>query len=70
MIAKNVNSGVTRRTFGKLAASGLVARALAVDSLRQLDVGIGAYSYHNLTVDAMIAQLSSLKISRNRNVSR
>ena len=63
MIATSVNSGVTRRTFGKLAASGLVARALAVDSLRQLDVGIGAYSYHNLTVDAMIAQLSSLKIS-------
>ena len=63
MIATGVNNGITRRTFGKLAASGLVATALALDSLRQLDVGVGAYSYHSLTLDAMIAQLSSLKIS-------
>ena len=63
MIATGVNNGITRRTFAKLAASGLVARVLALDALRPLDVGIGAYSYHNLTVDAMIAQLSSLKIS-------
>jgi inosose dehydratase len=63
MISTSMNNGMTRRAFGKLAASGLVASAFALDSPGKLDVGIGAYSYHSLTLDAMIAQLSSLKIS-------
>jgi len=63
MIGTAVNNGITRRTFGKLAACGLVTTALALESATKLDVGIGAYSYHSLTLDAMIAQLSSLKIS-------
>jgi inosose dehydratase len=63
MISAGVNNGMTRRTFGKLAASGLIAGALAPDSSRKLDIGIGTYSYHSLTLDAMIAQLTSLKIS-------
>jgi hypothetical protein len=69
MIAIGVNNAITRRTFGKLAACGLVAWALGLDSPRKLRVGIGAYTYHSLTLDAMIAQLKFLKIS-NRNVSR
>ena len=30
----------------------------------KLDVGIGTYSYHNLTLDNMIAQLKALNISK------
>jgi|KBSMisStandDraft_5_1062788.scaffolds.fasta_scaffold31290_3 sugar phosphate isomerase/epimerase len=63
MVAADVDNAITRRTFGKLAVCGLVARALALDSPRKLNVGIGAYTYHGLTLDAMIAQLKFLKIS-------
>jgi inosose dehydratase len=59
----SAHTGVSRRTFGKLAASGLVAAAVPLPSPRQLDIGIGTYSYHNLTLEAMIAQLNSLRIS-------
>jgi inosose dehydratase len=65
MMATGAYSGMSRRRFGKLAASGLVAAALPLPLplSSKLDVGIGTYSYHNLTLDAMIAQLNSLKIS-------
>jgi inosose dehydratase len=54
---------MTRRTFGKLAAVGLVAAAVPLRASGKLDVGIGTYSYHNLSIDDMIAQLSALNIS-------
>jgi sugar phosphate isomerase/epimerase len=55
--------GMTRRTFGKLAAVGLVAAAVPLRASGKLDVGIGTYSYHNLSIDDMIAQLKALNIS-------
>jgi sugar phosphate isomerase/epimerase len=55
--------GVTRRTFGKAAAAGLVAAALPLSASSRLHVGIGAYTYHNFSLDRMIAQLQALKIS-------
>ena len=54
--------GISRRTFGKLAACGLAATAIPLRSRSKLEIGIGTYSYHNLTLEAMIVQLSSLKI--------
>lgn len=63
MIEGGGNNGLTRRAFGKLAALGMVASAVSLPSSGKLDVGIGTYSYHNLSLDAMIAQLTSLKIS-------
>ena len=56
-------TGISRRTFGKLAASGLVAAAFPLPSSSKLDIGIGTYSYHNLTIEAMIAQLNALTIT-------
>jgi inosose dehydratase len=56
-------TGVSRRTFGKLAASSLMAAAIPRPSPSKLDIGIGTYSYHNLTLDEMILQLNSLRIS-------
>jgi inosose dehydratase len=55
--------GMTRRTFGKLAAVGLVAAAVPLHASGKLDVGIGTYSYHNLSIDDMIAQLKALNVS-------
>src|ERR1700731_1652094 len=57
------NNSMSRRTFGKLAALGLVASAVPLHASSKLDVGIGTYSYHNLTLDDMIAQLNALHIS-------
>ncbi len=57
------NNGMTRRTFGKLAALGWVAAAVPLHPSSKLDVGIGTYSYHNLTLDDMIAQLNALNIT-------
>jgi sugar phosphate isomerase/epimerase len=56
------NNSMSRRTFGKLAL-GLVASAVPLHASSKLDVGIGTYSYHNLTLDDMIAQLNALHIS-------
>ena len=56
------STGISRRRFGKLVASGLVAAAIPLPRPSKLDVGIGTYSYHNLTLEAMIAQLNSLKV--------
>ena len=53
---------MTRRTFAKLAV-GLVAAAVPLHAFGKLDIGIGTYSYHNLTLDQMIGQLDALKIS-------
>jgi inosose dehydratase len=55
--------GMTRRVFGKIAAVGLVAAAVPLHPSGKLDVGIGTYSYHNLSIDDMIAQLKALNIS-------
>lgn len=56
-------SGMTRRTFGKCAAAGLFAASLPLHASGKLDIGIGTYSYHNLSLDDMIAQLNALKIA-------
>lgn len=55
--------GLSRRTFGKLAASGLAATAIPWPLGSNLEIGIGTYTYHNLTFEAMIVQLRSLQIS-------
>lgn len=51
---------ITRRTFVKTAAGCLAATALPLQALAPLNIGIGTYSYHSLSVDDMIAQLKIL----------
>jgi sugar phosphate isomerase/epimerase len=55
---------VTRRTFARIAAAGAAAglRLRAAGTLGTLQIGIGTYSYHGLTMDAMIVQLQALRI--------
>jgi len=53
---------MTRRSFLGAAAIGAlgVTRLAAANRLR---IGIGTYSYHSLSMDAMVAQLKILKIA-------
>lgn len=53
----------TRRDFMKLAvATGLVGVAPTLRALNRLNIGVGTFSYHNLSVDDMITQLNALRI--------
>jgi len=64
IMTTGADTGISRRTFGKLAASGLITAAIPLSLSSKLDLGVGTYSYHNLTLESMIAQLSSLRISK------
>jgi len=54
---------LTRRDFLKTAALGMSAAALPLHGATRLDVGIGTYSYHNLSMDEMIVQLNALQVT-------
>jgi hypothetical protein len=60
---KIVAARITRRTFASIAAGGLLAAALPMQASSKLKVGIGTYSYHNLSLDDMIVQLNALHVS-------
>jgi sugar phosphate isomerase/epimerase len=49
----------TRRTFMQAVAAGVTG---VCEAAAKLNIGIGAYTYHNLSVDEMIAELQALKI--------
>src|SRR5215813_911536 len=52
---------MTRRTFNSLLPAAVAARP-ASRAAGRLRLGIGAYTYHNLSVDDMIVQLQALGI--------
>ena len=53
----------TRRNFVKLAtATGLICVASPIRALTRLNIGVGTFSYHNLSIDDMITQLVALRI--------
>jgi sugar phosphate isomerase/epimerase len=65
---------ISRRAFSKLAAASFAAAAAAAAAprslaARRLNIGIGTFSYHNLSVDDMIVQLTALRI-RDIEMSR
>jgi sugar phosphate isomerase/epimerase len=53
---------ITRRTFAKTLAAAAAASALPLHAASKLNVGVGTYSYHNLTLDQMIVQLNALEV--------
>lgn len=53
---------VARRTFIRTLAFGAAAAANPLRASSRLDVGIGTYSYHNLSLDQMIVQLNALGV--------
>ena len=54
---------ITRRSFARIAGAGLLAAALPMHASSKLEVGVGTYSYHNLSMDDMIVQLNALQVS-------
>ena len=53
---------ITRRSFVKTVAGSLAATALPLRAAAKLNVGVGTYSYHNLSLDEMIVQLNALRV--------
>ena len=56
------DNAITRRSFVKTVAGSLAATALPLRAVAKLDVGVGTYSYHNLSLDEMIVQLNALRV--------
>ena len=54
--------GITRREFAKTTGAGLLALTVPLASSKKLNVGIGTYSYHNLSMEEMVSQLEELKV--------
>jgi sugar phosphate isomerase/epimerase len=53
---------INRREFAQLAVAAVAATALPLRAAQLLRVGIGTYSYHNLSMDEMIVQLKALNV--------
>ena len=53
---------ITRRMFAKTLTAGVALAALPSRADSKLNIGIGTYSYHNLSIDDMIVQLNALRI--------
>ena len=56
-------AGETRRSFLKLATvGGVMCAATPLFAFSKLDIAIGSYSYHSISLDDMIVQLKLLRI--------
>jgi inosose dehydratase len=55
---------ITRRAFTKTLAAGTMLAALPLRQSAGLNIGVGTYSYHNLSIDDMIGQLKALRIAQ------
>lgn len=53
---------MTRRVFAKTVAASMAMAAVPLRARGKLNIGIGTYSYHNLSIDEMIVQLNALRI--------
>jgi len=53
---------ISRRAFVQSIADGAALAAAPLQANSRLNIGIGTFSYHNLSVDDMIVQLSALRI--------
>ena len=53
---------ITMRVFTKTVATGMALGAAPLRANSKLNIGVGTYSYHNLSIDEMIVQLKALRI--------
>jgi hypothetical protein len=56
-------SMLTRREFAAALTATLASGGVRVRAQRRLNLGIGSYTYHRLSIDQMIVQLQRLQIS-------
>ncbi len=54
----------TRRNFVATLGLAIAGTALPLRAAARLNVGIGTYSYHNLSLDDMIVQLNALRVTQ------
>jgi sugar phosphate isomerase/epimerase len=54
---------ITRRTFTRTLGCGVFAASARIGAAQKLNIGIGTYTYHNLSMDDMITRLTALRIS-------
>lgn len=54
---------ITRRAFVQAAGAGMLSAALPALAATRLRIGVGTFSYHNLSIDDMILQLKALQIT-------
>jgi len=54
---------ITRRAFAKAVALGTALKILPLYARPRLNIGVGTYSYHSLSIDQMIVQLNALQVS-------
>jgi hypothetical protein len=55
-------STMTRRAFAGAVTAAIAAAGVAGRGQRTLNLGIGSYTYHRLSIDQMILQLQRLQI--------
>jgi inosose dehydratase len=55
---------ITRRSFAKTLAASATLVMLPIRVRFGLNIGVGTYSYHNLSLDDMIVQLKALRIGQ------
>lgn len=55
---------ITRREFTKTMAAAMAMTSLPASAAFRLNIGVGTYSYHSLSIADMIAELKSLRISQ------
>src|SRR5437867_12495347 len=53
---------ITRRTFGSALAAAMAFPGGMPGAAKKLNLGIGTYTYHSLSIDDMITQLKRLQI--------
>lgn len=53
---------MTRRTFTRALTAGVAASGAALRAALRLNIGIGTYTYHSLSIDDMIVRLTALNI--------
>jgi sugar phosphate isomerase/epimerase len=53
---------MNRRSFQRLLAGAIAGRLLPAEGAKRLNIGVGTFSYHNLSIDDMIVQLTELRI--------
>ena len=56
---------ITRRAFTQAAGAGMLSAALPAIAETRLRIGVGTFSYHNLSIDDMIVQLKATPDRRN-----
>jgi inosose dehydratase len=62
MSKPTMTPNITRRSFAKTLAAAVAATALPLHAAAKLNVGIGTYSYHSLSLEQMIVQLNALGV--------